>query len=58
MEFIAILERIFGKPAKSHMLRKDAHDMHATWADVADLQADTGFAPATPLANGLERYVA
>jgi UDP-glucuronate 4-epimerase len=58
MEFIATLERIIGKRAKMRMLPMDASDVRATWADVGDLQADTGFSPATPLASGLERYVA
>ena len=32
-------------------------DVPATYADVDDLQRDVGFAPATPLADGIERFV-
>jgi UDP-glucuronate 4-epimerase len=58
MEFISTLERIIGRPASKRLLPMDASDVRATWADVGDLQADTGFSPATPLSTGLERYVA
>ena len=33
-------------------------DVEATYADVSDLERDTGFKPATPLAEGLRRFVA
>jgi UDP-glucuronate 4-epimerase len=33
-------------------------DVPATYADVADLQADVGFAPNTPLEEGIARFVA
>ena len=35
-----------------------AGDVLATYADVDDLARDVGFRPATPLAVGLERFVA
>jgi UDP-glucuronate 4-epimerase len=34
-----------------------AGDVLATCADVADLTRDTGFAPKTPLAEGIARWV-
>jgi UDP-glucuronate 4-epimerase len=30
----------------------------ATWADTADLTRDTGFAPKTPLTEGIARWTA
>ena len=33
-------------------------DVEATWADIDDLAADTGFSPTTPLAVGIARFVA
>ena len=33
-------------------------DMAATCADVEDLARDIGFSPATPLAEGIRRFVA
>ena len=32
-------------------------DVPATYADVDDLQRDVGFAPATPLRDGIARFV-
>jgi UDP-glucuronate 4-epimerase len=32
-------------------------DVPATYADVADLSADTGFAPATPIEEGIGKFV-
>jgi UDP-glucuronate 4-epimerase len=32
-------------------------DVPATYADVADLEEATGFAPRTPIETGVERFV-
>jgi UDP-glucuronate 4-epimerase len=32
-------------------------DVPATYADVDDLMADTGFKPATPIETGIERFI-
>ena len=58
MTFIATLEKIIGRKAKTRMLPMDPSDVRATWADVGALEAATGFSPATPLEAGLEKYVA
>ena len=41
----------------NQFLPMQAGDVIATYADVADLVADVEFAPSTPLAVGLERFV-
>jgi UDP-glucuronate 4-epimerase len=56
--FIAILEAALGRKAVRNNLPMQPGDVPATCADVADLQRDTGFAPATPLETGIARFVA
>ena len=57
-EFIAMIERAVGKPAQKRMLPMQPGDVYATYADVEDLQRDVGFTPATPLEEGVKRFVA
>jgi UDP-glucuronate 4-epimerase len=57
-EFIATLERLLGRAAKCEYLPMQSGDMPETCASIDRLRALTGFAPSTPLAVGLERFVA
>ncbi len=54
---ITTLERALGREAERRLLPLQPGDVPATFADVDDLQRDVGFAPATPLATGIERFV-
>ncbi len=56
-DFISTLEAALGTEADKHPMPMQPGDVPATYADVADLQRDTGFAPETPLATGVERFV-
>ena len=56
-EFIETLEKTLGVAAVKNYLPMQPGDVEATYADVADLQRDTGFSPATPLAEGIARFV-
>lgn len=56
-EFIDTLEAALGRKAVRRLLPMQAGDVKATWADVDDLTRDTGFAPSTPLAHGIGRFV-
>ena len=58
LEFIETLERALGRTAIKRMLPMQPGDVVATRADVDDLMAAVGFAPSTPLATGIERFVA
>ena len=58
MDFIATLEGHLGRKAKKNFLPLQAGDVPATFADVDDLMADVGFKPATPIAEGIGRFVA
>lgn len=55
--FIAIIEDATGKKAAKNYLPMQDGDVLATYADVADLEAAVGFAPATPLETGVARFV-
>jgi UDP-glucuronate 4-epimerase len=57
MELIATLERELGQVAVKNMLPIQPGDVPATWANVDDLTRDVGFKPATPIAEGVKRFV-
>ena len=57
MDFIAVLEEHLGRKARMNFLPLQAGDVPETFADVEDLVADVGFKPATPLAEGIRRFV-
>ncbi len=58
MGMIAALEKSLGKVAEKQMRPMQPGDVQATYANVDDLQADVGFKPDTPIASGIERFVA
>ena len=55
--FIAVLEECLGRPAIRREVPMQPGDVYATYADVADLERDTGFSPSTPIETGLARFV-
>ena len=57
-EFIATLERLLGRRAIRNDQPMQPGDVPATFASIERLHALTGFAPRTPLADGLARFVA
>lgn len=58
MEMIALLEQALGREAEKEFLPMQPGDVPATYADVQDLMQEVGFRPATPLADGIRRFVA
>ncbi len=58
MYFIRVLERTIGREAEMNFLPMQDGDVPATYADVSDLAADTGYKPSTPIEVGVERFVA
>ncbi len=53
--FIALLEKHLGKEARRVLAPMQPGDVVATWADTRRLEALVGFAPETPLDEGLRR---
>ena len=58
MAFIEALEKQLGRKAIRNFLPMQAGHVPATCADVDDLMAAVGFRPATPIAEGIRRFVA
>ena len=57
MTYIETLERVLGQVAQKNFLALQDGDVPATWADTRALNDWVGFAPATPVAIGVERFV-
>ncbi|MCX7634367.1 MAG: NAD-dependent epimerase/dehydratase family protein, partial [Syntrophales bacterium] len=57
-DFIAVLENKLGREAKKNFLPLQPGDVPATYADAADLWEAVGFRPATPVEEGVGRFVA
>lgn len=55
---ISLLEKEFGRTAIKEMLPMQPGDVEATYADVADLERDIGFRPATTIEDGIARFAA
>jgi len=58
LECIEILERALGRTAVKQLVPMQPGDVQSTYADVEDLHAAVGFAPRTPLEQGVARFVA
>ncbi|AUM00709.1 protein CapI [Rhodocyclaceae bacterium] len=58
MAFIEAIEEALGCKAEKNFLPLQDGDVPATYADTTELNAWTGFAPATPVAEGVRRFVA
>jgi UDP-glucuronate 4-epimerase len=58
LRFIQVLEDLLGRKAEKVMVGMQPGDVPATFAEVADLQRDVGFHPATSIEDGLARMVA
>ncbi len=58
LTLIEVLEKSLGKKAERRLLPIQPGDVPATYADVDDLINDVGFKPATPIDQGVEKFVA
>ncbi|MBF0158973.1 MAG: NAD-dependent epimerase [Magnetococcales bacterium] len=58
MRYIELLEQELGQTAEKNFLPMQPGDVAATYADIDDLTQDTGFSPATPVEEGIRRFVA
>jgi UDP-glucuronate 4-epimerase len=57
MRYIELLESYLGRKAEKNLLPLQAGDVPDTWADIEDLQRDVGYTPATPVEEGVRRFV-
>jgi UDP-glucuronate 4-epimerase len=57
-EVVRLIEEAVGKPAVREYLPMQPGDVPETCADVSDLERAVGFRPATPIAEGVRRFVA
>ena len=57
-EFIAAIEDALGMKAKQKLMPMQPGDVPATYANTDALKALTGFAPSTPLREGIGKFVA
>jgi UDP-glucuronate 4-epimerase len=57
MHVVALLERELGRTAIRELLPMQPGDVVETFADVEDLMRDTGFAPSTPIEQGVHDFV-
>ena len=57
MDYIAALEAALGLTAQKNLLPQQPGDVHSTAADTTALRDWVGFAPATPVREGVARFV-
>jgi UDP-glucuronate 4-epimerase len=57
MHFISVIEEKIGKKAMIEFLPMQPGDVHATYADVEDLEKDIGFKPNITIDEGLGKFV-
>ena len=57
MDFVAEMEKAFGKEAEKVYLPMQQGDVYETYADVSRLERDYGFRPRVSLEEGMERFV-
>jgi UDP-glucuronate 4-epimerase len=58
LSLIELLEEALGRKARMNLLPMQPGDVEDTVADVTALERDVGFAPATPIEEGVARFVA
>ena len=58
LRFIELLEQHLGRTVAKNLLPMQPGDVPDTWADVSALRRDVGYAPSTPIEEGVARFVA
>lgn len=57
LEVVRLLEEVIGKKAKRELLPMQPGDVPATYANIDDLMRAVDFKPATPIADGISRFI-
>jgi UDP-glucuronate 4-epimerase len=55
--YIEVIEECLGRKAEKKLLPLQPGDVPDTWADSEDLARDVGYAPSTPIEEGVRRFV-
>jgi UDP-glucuronate 4-epimerase len=58
LEVVRLIEEALGVKAKRELLPMQPGDVPATFADVHDLMREVDFRPATPIGEGIKRFIA
>ncbi len=58
MKVVSVLEKEFGRKAKTEMLPMQPGDVPATYADIEGLKREVGFSPSTSIEDGIARFAA
>jgi len=58
LKYIKLIEKVLGKKAIINMMPMQSGEVKDTCADVDDLKTAVGFAPSTPLKDGMAKFVA
>lgn len=57
MRYIEVLEQALGRKAEINLLPMQPGDVPDTFADIQDLVRDVGYRPATPVEEGVQKFV-
>ena len=57
MELVSLLEDACGRKAELELLDMQPGDVHRTYADIAAISRDLGYAPTTPIEEGVPKFV-
>jgi len=57
LRYIEVIEECLGKKAQKNMLPMQLGDVPDTYADIDELVKDVGYRPATPVEEGVSRFV-
>lgn len=58
LDYVAAIEKAAGRESVREYLPMQPGDAPDTWADVTDLERDTGYRPSVPVEEGVARFVA
>ncbi len=58
MDYIGLIEQSLGRKAVMQLEPMQPGDVKETYADIAAIQRDVGFAPTTPITEGVPRFIA
>lgn len=57
MDFIRAIEDELGKKARMNLIPIQPGEVEKTWADVSDLDGQFGYAPDTPIREGVKKFI-